>query len=52
VRRGTTIIAGFFVLMIGCGIVLDTVWNRTGATIAFAGAVLLAWGALLREEGR
>jgi hypothetical protein len=52
VLRGTAIIGGFFVLMIGCGIVLDTVWNRTGAAVALAGAVLLAWGALLREEGR
>ncbi len=47
-RRGTSIVGGFFTLMIGFGIVLDTTWNGTGAAVALAGAVLVTWGALSR----
>lgn len=39
-------VAGFFTLMIGSGIVLDTADVAVGAAVLGTGAALFAWGAV------
>lgn len=37
-------VAGFFVFLLGAGIILDSAAHGFGGLMAFAGAVLMAWG--------
>ena len=46
---GAAIVIGFFVLMLGLGVVLDSSWNATGALLGTAGAALSLWGARTRR---
>ena len=43
------LIGGFSLLMIGFGVVLDTSWDVIGATLCFAGAGVMLWGAQARR---
>lgn len=43
------LIGGFFLLMIGFGVVLDTSWDVVGAALCFAGAGVMLWGAQARR---
>jgi len=42
------IIGGFFLLMIGFGVVLDTSWDMIGAALCLAGAGVMLSGARMR----
>jgi hypothetical protein len=46
---GKRIIGGFFLLMMGFGVILDTSWHVAGTLVASAGAALLLWGASARR---
>lgn len=41
---GKRIVGGFFLLMMGFGVILDTPWDAVGAMGAAAGAALVLWG--------
>jgi hypothetical protein len=43
------IIGGFFLLMIGFGVILDTSWDTLGAMLCLAGGGGMLWGAWMRE---
>jgi len=38
------IIGGFFLLMMGFGLILDTPWDAFGLLVAATGAALVLWG--------
>ena len=46
---GKRIIGGFFLMMMGFGIILDTTWLTVGSVTAGSGAVLVLWGAGARR---
>lgn len=46
---GKRIIGGFFVLMMGLGVILDTTWDGLGTALATVGAGLMLWGAAARR---
>ena len=41
---GKRIVGGFFLLMMGFGLILDTPWDAFGALGAVSGAALILWG--------
>ena len=49
VAAGKRIIGGFFLMMMGFGIILDTTWLTVGSVTAGSGAVLVLWGAGARR---
>jgi hypothetical protein len=46
---GKRIIGGFFTLMMGLGLILDSSWERTGALAAAVGAGLMLWAVVVRR---
>jgi uncharacterized membrane protein len=48
-RVSARLILGFFVLMMGVGVVLDTAWNAGGIALALVGAALIYAGATTRR---
>jgi len=49
VQSGKRLIGGFSLMMLGFGLVLDTVWDRTGFVTVIAGLALVLWGAAARR---
>ena len=43
------IIGGFFTLMIGVGVVLDSSWDRAGTVVAAVGAGFMLWAVAARR---
>ncbi len=41
---GKRIVGGFFLLMMGFGVILDTPWDVLGVLGSAAGAALVLWG--------
>ena len=46
---GKRIVGGFFLLMMGFGLILDTPWDAFGALGVVSGAALMLWGAGARR---
>jgi hypothetical protein len=44
VTAGKRIVGGFFLLMMGLGVILDTPWEVVGVMGAAAGGALVLWG--------
>jgi hypothetical protein len=49
VTVGKRIVGGFFLLMMGFGLILDTPWDAVGALGGAAGAALVLWGVAARR---
>jgi hypothetical protein len=49
VAAGKRIIGGFFVMMMGLGLILDTSWTTMGTLTAAGGLALVLWGAVDRK---
>jgi len=45
VAAGKRTVGGFFLLMMGFGLILDTPWDAFGALGVVSGAALMLWGA-------
>jgi hypothetical protein len=49
--KGTRV-TGFFILLLGAGVILDSAAHGLGAVIALSGAVLLGWGVVRATRRR